>query len=324
MKKILFVLAALAIPHTAFAHEKWFVTNHHTIERPELFLGLNATNIVMGILALAAIGAAFWLDKKLENSKAIAKAHKDLDRVQAWGIPVVRLTTGVLMFTASYIGFFFAPDLKTVFAPPVWGTILLYAQAFIGLGLILGVVPRLMAAAGFLLYAALFVIFPPLDMLPYFVYAGIFLYLLILGDSSMPKVKGKGLVFAIFKDWLKKLEPYAFDFLRIGLAVSLILPALLYKIIQPEYALAFVASHPVNFMQGLGFTQFTDAMFVLCAGLTEFILGTLLLFGVLPRFIVAVLIFAFTVTLTMFGMFELLGHLPLYGAAYAILVGARS
>jgi len=317
-------MGLLSSPTIVFAHEKWFLSEMVAQKTPDLFTRLQFTNILMIVVTLVFFCIALVLNRRLSSSKLIEKAHKDLDKVAAWGVPVVRLTVGLLMFTASYLGFFFAPELTRESFNELYSTPFLYIQAFVGLMLVIGVLPRFSAFSGLVLFTSLFSFLPWQDLLPYTLYIGIFLYLMILGDSSLPKVKSKKKHTNFLMDIFAKLEPQSLGILRLGLAVSLIVPALSFKIINPQIALAFLDVQPINFMQGLGFASFSNGIFVLAAGLIEVLLGLLLMINALPRLIGGILIFVFTLTLTCFGMFELLGHLPFYGAAYAILVQAKS
>ena len=56
-----------------------------------------------------------------------------------------------------------------------------------------------------------------------------------------------------------------------------------------------------------------DPQFVYLAGLTELVIGAVILSGQLTRPVMAVGAVLFTITLPLFGWLELLGHLPYYG-----------
>jgi uncharacterized membrane protein YphA (DoxX/SURF4 family) len=118
---------------------------------------------------------------------------------------------------------------------------------------------------------------------------------------------------------LKEAKPYAMAILRFFVGLSFIVVGALYKIYDPHYALEFLRIHPVNFIHGMGFANFTNEMFVLAAGITEVYLGALIMLGLLPRFAGLLLFVLFTITMSIFGIYELLGHLPLYAVAFALL-----
>ena len=56
-----------------------------------------------------------------------------------------------------------------------------------------------------------------------------------------------------------------------------------------------------------------DPQFVYLAGLTELVIGAVILSGQLTRPVMAAGAVLFTITLPLFGWLELLGHLPYYG-----------
>lgn len=234
---------------------------------------------------------------------------------------VIRSLTGLFLFFASFSGFLFAADLRTFIFPDSIERTLLTIEFIIGLGLVIGIAPRLMAAMGFTLYIISLFIFPLPGALVYAAFIGIFAYIFIIGDPALPRARGAKF-FPNFHNMLAdiKAKPYAMAVLRITAAAGFILSGFFFKLYEPYYALSFMRMHDVNFMQMLGFAAFTNEMFVMAAGITEILIGVLLLFGLLPRFTGAVLFALFTITAFMFGIFELVGHLPLFAAAFALLV----
>jgi hypothetical protein len=64
----------------------------------------------------------------------------------------------------------------------------------------------------------------------------------------------------------------------------------------------------------------TDIQFIRTAGVVEVLFGLLLISGALPQVIILVAGVPFTATLFVFGINELVGHLPVYAAMFAIFV----
>jgi hypothetical protein len=64
----------------------------------------------------------------------------------------------------------------------------------------------------------------------------------------------------------------------------------------------------------------SDIEFVRLAGVIEILFGLLLISGALPQVIILIAGVPFNATLWFFGVNELLGHLPIYGAMLVILV----
>ena len=90
--------------------------------------------------------------------------------------------------------------------------------------------------------------------------------------------------------------------------------------LNPQLALDFLADHQnlqVANQVGLGIS---DLDFFRAAGVIEVLFGLLLISGALPQVIVLAAGIPFNATLWFFGINELVGHLPIYGAMLALLV----
>lgn len=323
MKKFSFFFGSslFLFPALALAHEKWFI--YPTAETP---LGaLSAWNQTTASFALATLFAflvALILHFILRPLKWMRRLRSFLAAYKGWVSPVLRTLTGLLLFGASFSRFLFAPDLLTAGLSPSPEQALLSLQLVTGLGLVIGIFPRFMSVLGFVLYTIALFVFPLLNVLGYISFIGIFTYLFLVGDDSLPKVRGvKFFPEASSLIDFQLLKPYAMALLRIFTGVGFILVALFYKLLGLNIALDLVKLNPaLNFVSALGFPNFTHEMFVLSGGLTEVLLGAMIIFGILPRLSGLVLIVCFTLTLQIFGISELLGHLPLYAVAFALLV----
>ena len=108
--------------------------------------------------------------------------------------------------------------------------------------------------------------------------------------------------------------------LRVGAGLALIVVAFAEKLANPELALAFLADYPdLNVAQAIGL-DWSDLRFIRVAGAIEVLFGLLLISGALPQAVVVIAGMPFNASLWFFGVNELLGHLPVYGA---MLVLAR-
>ena len=109
-------------------------------------------------------------------------------------------------------------------------------------------------------------------------------------------------------------------FLKVAAGVALIVVAFTEKLAAPEYAVAFLAEHPeLNVAQQVGIGM-SDLEFARLAGCIEVLFGLLLISGALPQAIVLIAGVPFNATLYFFGVHELMGHLPIYGAMLVLLV----
>ena len=108
--------------------------------------------------------------------------------------------------------------------------------------------------------------------------------------------------------------------LRVGAGVALIVVAFVEKLANPALALAFLADHPdLNVAQAVGL-DWSDLRFIRVAGAIEVLFGLLLISGALPQAVVVIAGVPFNASLWFFGVNELLGHLPVYGAMLVLLV----
>jgi hypothetical protein len=108
--------------------------------------------------------------------------------------------------------------------------------------------------------------------------------------------------------------------LRVAAGLALIVVAFTEKLAQPDLALAFLADHSdLNVAQQIGW-NLSDLEFIRLAGGIEILFGLLLISGALPQAIVLIAGVPFNATLWFFGVNELLGHLPIYGAMLVLLV----
>ncbi len=108
--------------------------------------------------------------------------------------------------------------------------------------------------------------------------------------------------------------------LRVAAGAALIIVALYEKLINPQLALDFLAEHPDLQVAAQVGLPLSDLEFVRVAGSIEVLFGLLLISGALPQAIVVFAGIPFNATLWFFGINELVGHLPMYGAMLAILV----
>ena len=96
------------------------------------------------------------------------------------------------------------------------------------------------------------------------------------------------------------------------------------KIWDPELGRAFLAHHPAfNVLHGaLGLTWFSDDVFVLAIGLIEAAIGAALISGKLTRLVVLGAWVPFHLGIPLLPAQELIGHLPVFGIMYTLLVYA--
>jgi hypothetical protein len=110
----------------------------------------------------------------------------------------------------------------------------------------------------------------------------------------------------------KDREALAIAVMRTLFGLQLIILAAHDKMLEPGVSLAFVDKYSfVNVPALLGMSQFTNLHFVFGAGLAEITFGSLLLANVAVRATSFMLLGLFTTTALVFGVEELVGHLPI-------------
>lgn len=118
----------------------------------------------------------------------------------------------------------------------------------------------------------------------------------------------------------KDREAVAIAVLRTLFGLQLIVLAAHDKMLEPGVSLAFVDKYSfVNVPALLGITQFTNMHFVFGAGLAEISFGTLLIANVAVRSTYAILLGMFTTTGIVFGIEEMVGHLPIIAMLVLLL-----
>ncbi len=298
------------------AHETWFLDNAGDYDWS--FLGEATT--------LALLGAAVLVTLIV---RLINRYRDGIDvgwlAAMAPYIPfAIRLHLAVSLIGLLSLGFYLSPamDLETDIA----GISLGVMMALVAVAMATGYRAR---QAAWLLIAA-----GPLGMLEFGVdpvlqridLLGLAAFIVIAGPGRWSADLERGVAADRFRvdgdldfDHLKAMARAVFA-LRVAAGSALIFVALYEKLINPELALDFLAEHPNLQVAHQLDVPLSDLEFVRLAGSIEVLFGLLLISGALPQAIVLIAGVPFNATLWFFGINELVGHLPIYGAMLAILV----
>jgi uncharacterized membrane protein YphA (DoxX/SURF4 family) len=110
----------------------------------------------------------------------------------------------------------------------------------------------------------------------------------------------------------------AINLLRLAMGFGIAYGALTEKLLDPPLAQALLDQSPfLNVLRPLGVS---DPVFIWLAGTTELVIGIVVLSGQITRPVMAVGFALFTVTLLVFGLPELIGHLPYYGIMLTLFI----
>jgi uncharacterized membrane protein YphA (DoxX/SURF4 family) len=106
------------------------------------------------------------------------------------------------------------------------------------------------------------------------------------------------------------------------LGFSIAFGALTEKLLDPGLAQALLNERPfLNIARPFGIG---DPQFAYLAGLTELVIGVVVLSGQLTRPAMAIGAILFTMTLPIFGWNEFLGHLPFYGIMFVLFMAPNA
>jgi uncharacterized membrane protein YphA (DoxX/SURF4 family) len=115
-----------------------------------------------------------------------------------------------------------------------------------------------------------------------------------------------------------KAPAAAINLLRIAMGFGIAYGALTEKLLNPPLAQALLDQRPfLNVLRPLGVS---DPAFIWLAGATELVVGVVVLSGQITRPVMAIGFALFTVTLIVFGLPELIGHLPYYGIMLTLFI----
>jgi uncharacterized membrane protein YphA (DoxX/SURF4 family) len=306
------MLAAALFPRTAVAHVKWFEDPARFPLRPDL-IASERTALTAGAV-LGAVGLMYLLQRVAGDPHW---PRLRFLRRMAIGAPTLLSVHAAitLVFVAVHQALL-APHLRLPAGPA--GLLLAAAQILVAFSFITGVLDWLAAIVLTILVVLVAFLYSPLDALDQLLWAGIAVAVLIIGRSAVTAGHVRPWFRARHRAWSAR----AVAALRILAGLSLIGPALDEKIWNPDIGAAFLADYPhFNVPRYLlGLTWFSDDLFVLVAGVVEATIGVLLASGLLTRVVILGMWVPFNVTVPFLPPQELLGHLPIFGTMYVLLV----
>ncbi|MEO6889800.1 MAG: hypothetical protein ABI456_10855 [Ktedonobacteraceae bacterium] len=305
----LLVFVFLAIPMPASAHEKWFIDGR--LYPPHFGLLFTLPVLLMvglacgGVASLALLRHLAGGDNRflqLGFLRYYDRSNRVILAVEA-AISLVAIAVGLHLF---------APNLNA----HTVGVNLFFAaiELFVAFSFVAGLLTRIGACVLLGLFGVAFFFFPAWEVLEQSVFAGIALYLLIMG-RGLAKPEGS-------REWLSGLSRHwrlAPTLLSVGAGTSIAVLAFTEKLLDPALAQAFLKVYPTfNVARLLGLTWFTNERLILAAGAVELTIGLCLISGILPRLVIAFMFVPFNLTLPFLPATELLGHLPIFAVMYVL------
>ena len=281
-------------------HVKWFVdpsrypTDYSLLMTPPVLIAF--------AIALAAIGIAYVIAHRVREPRVFAS----LERFAGVGPLALGVCVGIALVWAALAGMLFVPSLRV--EPDGEGTMLLAAEAVVGIALALGAGTRAAAVGLALLGAIAMVPFSLESILEQVHLLGAAVYIFVIGRGPIAVDAILGQRRSVER---QEAPAVALTVLRLAIGFGIAFGALTEKLLDPALSAALLAQRPeLNVVRGLGLG---DPQFVYLAGLTELVIGVVIISGQLTRPAMAIGALLFTITLPLFGWLELLGHLPFYG-----------
>ena len=291
------------------AHEAWFV--HHPEQYPLDWSALTQPLTLAGTAAVVAVAVAWRLAARAVPTPELAVLHP-VGRLVPWVPRLLALHLGASLLALSVAGAVLDPSVQVGLDGA--GALLLVPQVVAGALLVAGRQVRLAAGAVVAAGPVLLVLEGPRQVLASVVLLGIAVFLLLLPPD--PALGGRA------RTDSARLRPAVLA-LRLGTAGSLLVLALVEKLANPAMGIAMLEQRPVlNLLSPVGVSA---EQFVLFAGCVELLFALLVLSGATPQVVALVAAVPFTSSLALFGVTELVGHLPVYGVLLTLLVlGSRA
>lgn len=301
----------LLIPLTASAHVKWFHDEDHRLQT-ELILSWNT-----GALIIASLGAliGLYLLQWLIGDRYWPHV-RFLDRMSIGAPTLLAVQAAITLIHAAVQPALFAPNMAL--SVTVVGLIFALIQVLVALSFITGVGDWVAAIALIVLGPIAIFMFPVIDIVEQLLWAGIGVFILVIGRYSVYPEHAR----SWFRQYGDHIGHYAVSTMRVLTGLSFIALGLGEKLWNMEMAVGFLDANPeLNFIAAqLGIEWFDNELFAFSAGLTEATIGMLLLSGVLTRVVILGMWLPFNLGLPFLPPQELLGHLPIFGIMYVLLV----
>ena len=302
------------VPSSVSAHEKWFVEDADSYPlRWELIFSLPVgVALAAAMLALSALILLRRIvrDPRFPNPPWLQPINSS---VQA----VLGIQTAISLVYMTVNGWLLAPTL--LLPGTYWGFLLLALQLFVSFTFVTGWLTRLGGGLLIGLVLTAFAIFPVSVAAEQLLFIGIGIYFVIMGRGLFHPV---GRLSHRLASYWTRYSAWALPAVRIFTGLSILWLAFSEKLLNPDLALAFLHERPeFNFMSYLGFSWFTDELFVYAAAVVEAMVGVLLIAGVLPRIVILFMWVPFNIAIPILPPEELLGHLPILAVMYTVFLG---
>jgi uncharacterized membrane protein YphA (DoxX/SURF4 family) len=269
---------------------------------------------VLAVIASVAAVAVLYIGQRLVRDKHWPRLPF---------LPVMAIGAPTLLAVQAAIPLIYSGVQPVLLAPQLHlggqpgGLLVGAVEVLIGFSFISGMWDRTAGVAVVALVLLGFLWFQPLDVLAQLHWVGIAVVIFVIGRLATEAARPTA------GWWHVRVSPErAVVWLRVMTGIAIMASALSEKIWNPRIAEAFLHQHPAfNFPHAyLGMTWMSDDRFILAAGIFEFVIGVLLISGLLTRVVIIAMWLPFNVTIPFLPPQELLWHLPFLGIMYFLLV----
>lgn len=276
------ILGLLILPLAANAHVKWFTELEP--EKVPIEDILSSEFIVISLFIAILLAVLSQVLHKMEDIPGVTKLDLRLDSYRKYSRYILKYGTAAAFLLQVLNSTMFAPEFIIIHT---WQTVCMWV---IILTLVIPHHIATKAAASIML--------------------ALFIY--IWNDAGWFHMLDYGFYVAIIGVLLvgkTKLEPVGFPFLYLGTGLSLCWVAV-EKWVYPMMTTDIIYNHNVPTF------GFDPELFVILAAFIEFVVGYLLVVGILNRLLAVVVTILFILTTTIFGYTEVVGH----GMIHIVLV----
>ncbi len=298
-------------------HVKWFTDPTAFPTRYDLLFSLPVLAAL--VIAALAVAAAWAWEQRMPEPRTV----KRLERFAKYAPLSLGLHLGIALIVASLLGFLFVPSRTLeVGSDYLFGFLILTAEAMCGLMIVFGLATRAAAILLALLGLVAMIPFTVESMLEQAHILGIasFLFLVGRGPLSLDRIRG------VTPPVIAPEIPWAsLTLLRVLLGFAVFYGALTEKLLNPGLAEALLVERPyLNVTRLVGPVALPDGQFAFLAGVTELVIGAVIMSPWVTRPVMALGAVIFIATLVVFGWKELLGHLPFYGIFFLLFIAPKA
>jgi len=313
-KRLLFVTLIVGVlaPSPALAHVKWFTDPTQYPLRIDLIL--SERTLLWLITSAFAVASLTILQRRF--GRCDWPAIPLFQRMTMGAPTILSIQAAIALIACAARATLLAPNLPLPEGPG--GLAMAGLEGAVAFCLVTGIADWVGALVLIGLVPIAAFVGSPLDVLEQFFWVGIGVAVLVIGRGSSAGQRAR--------PWFWRRNPAyvnrAVACLRVATGVALIALALGEKLWNPDLGRAFMSEHAAFnvFHSVFGVSAVSDDMFVLLIGLTEAAIGAALISGRLTRLVVLGGWLPFHLGIPLLPDQELIGHLPIFGIMYVLLV----